>query len=428
MEHEDDTQAAMPEVASPKKLPASPVGSQGLPSSAVNEEAAQASTDETLLEEAEETTGAPAPGSHVTTEMREDEDTIPGFLEVEPALVQPSAPATSVNPSFPDPEQAGAGKASPVALVGALPPKCPEIAKAATPAHPLALVGTLPPKFPNVAAAAATQAQPMDPVETHPPKSPEMAKAGTPAHPLALVGTLPPKSPNAAAAATQASLVGALPNSVEIAKATSPAHPLALVGTLPAKSPQMAKATTSAHRVALVGTLPAKSPQMAKATTSAHRVALVGTLNPPKSSQMAKAGTLAHPVALVGTLPPKSPNVAAAACTGPSNSPSSSHEAASPLATNMGPPARHEHDADRIAQLEQLQALKRHQDQAETPTAAAIDRRLRRLMKPTAEGLHRVSEEIRNLWSRKTSKDQVVRMFQECNYSPDRKSKKTHAF
>ena len=371
----------MPAVASPKRLPGSPEASEGLQSSAVTEakQAAEDPTEQTLLEEPGET--CPSPDPCGPANGKEEEDTIPAFFEEEIAGKQVSAPATPV-----------------------------EIAKAATQAHPPALVPTLPAKAAEIA-KAATQAHPPPLVPTFPAMAPAIAKAATQAHPPPLVPTFPAKA-------------------AEIAKAATQAHPPLLVPTFPAKAPAIAKAATQAHPAGLAETLAAKSPRIAMAATQAHFMApAAATPAHPKASvgtlQMAAPATQAHSMALAAAATGSTQNPCSKV-PGDSNSsyPSSPHETAAPP-TNMVIPGREEREASRIAVLErQLQALRQSQQQStqepvDTPTPAAIDRRLRRLMKPNAEGVHRISEEVRNLWSSKSTKDQVLRMFQECSYSPD---------
>ena len=54
--------------------------------------------------------------------------------------------------------------------------------------------------------------------------------------------------------------------------------------------------------------------------------------------------------------------------------------------------------------------------QADAPTAAAIDRRLRRLMQPNSAGEYKVSEAIRKQWQDPDTRDHVVSLFQKCGF------------
>ena len=68
-----------------------------------------------------------------------------------------------------------------------------------------------------------------------------------------------------------------------------------------------------------------------------------------------------------------------------------------------------------------------HAEMGPTPSLNAQDRRIRRLMTPLANGSHRISERVRDLWNNKETKDQVFTMFAECNYDPDRGGSETQA-
>lgn len=52
------------------------------------------------------------------------------------------------------------------------------------------------------------------------------------------------------------------------------------------------------------------------------------------------------------------------------------------------------------------------------PSEAAIDRRLRRLLQPTARQGHRLAENIREMWD--TNKGQLFKMFKACGNDADR--------
>ena len=57
---------------------------------------------------------------------------------------------------------------------------------------------------------------------------------------------------------------------------------------------------------------------------------------------------------------------------------------------------------------------------ADAPSDAAIDRRMRRLMKPSPDGNYKIAEHVRALWENKATRDQAIRLFADCNYAPDR--------
>ena len=52
-------------------------------------------------------------------------------------------------------------------------------------------------------------------------------------------------------------------------------------------------------------------------------------------------------------------------------------------------------------------------------TDAAVDRRLRRLMLPTAAGKHKVSQQIRDMWNDMDSRPRVFQLFGQCQFKPD---------
>ena len=54
------------------------------------------------------------------------------------------------------------------------------------------------------------------------------------------------------------------------------------------------------------------------------------------------------------------------------------------------------------------------------PTAAAVDRRLRRVFTPHADGTAKVSESIRKMWVDLSQRDKVIKLFSECNFDTDR--------
>ena len=56
----------------------------------------------------------------------------------------------------------------------------------------------------------------------------------------------------------------------------------------------------------------------------------------------------------------------------------------------------------------------------EAPSHAALDRRLRRLMKPNGRGDYKVSDRIREMWDDLATRDEVFRMFADCQNDPDR--------
>ena len=60
---------------------------------------------------------------------------------------------------------------------------------------------------------------------------------------------------------------------------------------------------------------------------------------------------------------------------------------------------------------------------APPPSAGAIDRRIRRLLAPTTSGASRVSEDIRKQFEDKSTRPQVIKMFENCGYDPDRVAK-----
>ena len=57
---------------------------------------------------------------------------------------------------------------------------------------------------------------------------------------------------------------------------------------------------------------------------------------------------------------------------------------------------------------------------ANPPTAAAIDRRLRRIMAPTKGGDFKVSAKIRALWDDQDQRPQVLQLFASCQFDTDR--------
>ena len=50
---------------------------------------------------------------------------------------------------------------------------------------------------------------------------------------------------------------------------------------------------------------------------------------------------------------------------------------------------------------------------------SAVDKRLRRLMIPTARGEYKIPEEVRAQWEDKTTRESVMSLFEKCAYSPD---------
>ena len=56
---------------------------------------------------------------------------------------------------------------------------------------------------------------------------------------------------------------------------------------------------------------------------------------------------------------------------------------------------------------------------------SAVDKRLRRLMNPTARGEFKIPEEVRNQWLDKSTRESVMSLFEKCAYSPDWFEKKT---
>ena len=56
---------------------------------------------------------------------------------------------------------------------------------------------------------------------------------------------------------------------------------------------------------------------------------------------------------------------------------------------------------------------------AAPPSAAAIDRRIRRVMQANACGKHRVSEQIRKMWDNLETRPKVFQLFGECQHDPD---------
>ena len=50
---------------------------------------------------------------------------------------------------------------------------------------------------------------------------------------------------------------------------------------------------------------------------------------------------------------------------------------------------------------------------------SALDKRLRRVMKPRANGVCRVPEEIRSQWEDLTTRDMICSLFEKCGYDPD---------
>lgn len=58
-------------------------------------------------------------------------------------------------------------------------------------------------------------------------------------------------------------------------------------------------------------------------------------------------------------------------------------------------------------------------------TKSAIDKRLRRIMQPRADGTQKIPDEIIAQWKDPLTRDKVLALFEKCGYHPDQGLNKT---
>ncbi|CAE7201636.1 KIAA0754, partial [Symbiodinium sp. KB8] len=300
---------------------------------------------------------------------------------------------------------------SPAAVLPPSPPKLPTATAVPEPAA--AVPKPSPPTLPK-----ATAAVPPEPkaAAVPPPSPPTLAKATAvpkPSPPTLAKATAVPPEPSPAAVPS--------PSPPTLAEATAVPEP-SPAAVLPPSPPTPATTTAVPEPSA---------PTLQAAAVPEPSSAAVPPPSPPKLAKATAVPPEPSPAAVPSPSPPTLATTTAVpepAAAVPEPSPPTLPKATAavpePKAAAVLPPSPPEATAVGNQTAAPQAQIPAHAAAPPAISGAAIDRRLRRLMAPTAKGQFKIADHIREMYLDPNKKQQVVRMFENCGFNPEAFSKK----